>query len=259
MRHPNTLHLAILTAMTALGAASLQPAAAQGTESASATRSGNAASAQSGAGTYGQAGQQSGTQSSGANDAHSSGAGDAQSGSTDGMQTRDRSSAGSASTRTAESTRKADGSGGARASSSSSGDGVDTLWILMPVALQSRSDQASNGCWVRLYSGDNFEGRYVTIMGPSDVPSLRSPYGTGMNNWESAVVGPNATVTTYDDQNFRARDAVLRAGQRYAELDDSKLGLFEDIESMRVRCANSGDASRSSGSSGAANTSGSTG
>lgn len=140
-----------------------------------------------------------------------------------------------------------------QASSNRSGAGGDTAWILIPVAMQAQSDQMTQGCWVRLYSGDNFEGRQLTIAGPANVPELRSPYGTGFNNWESAVVGPQATVITYDDQNFRARDATLRPGMRYAELDDSKLGLFEDIESLRVNCGNQGSGSTGRPGAGSSN------
>lgn len=128
---------------------------------------------------------------------------------------------------------------------------VESFWVLTPIAIDEQDMRAANGrsagCWVKLYSQDDFKGRYITVMGPSDVPDLRSPYGTGLDNWESAVVGSKATVTTYDDQNFRARDAVLRAGQRYARLDDTKLGLFEDIESLRVRCAGQRDQHGSGG------------
>jgi hypothetical protein len=111
--------------------------------------------------------------------------------------------------------------------------------MVIPVELQSRSDQMSQGCWVQLFSGDNYEGRYLTVVGPVNIPEVASPYGTGMNNWDSAIVGPRATVTTYDGENYRSRSATLRAGQRYPELDDTQLGLFEDIESMRVDCEQS--------------------
>lgn len=122
------------------------------------------------------------------------------------------------------------------------------MWLLVPAELSTRSEQVANGCWVRLYSGDDFEGRAMTVVGPADLAELRSPYGTGLDNWESAVVGPNATVTTYDDQDFRARSATLRAGQRYTNLNDSKLGLFEDIESMRVTCASNSATAGQAGS-----------
>jgi hypothetical protein len=116
----------------------------------------------------------------------------------------------------------------------------DVSWLIMPSNLQAQSDNMTKGCWVRLYAGENFEGRYVTIVGPSEVRELRSPYGTGLTKWDSAIVGPNATVTTYDGANFDDRNATLRPGQRYPELDDSKLGLFQDIESVRITCSGSG-------------------
>jgi hypothetical protein len=123
-----------------------------------------------------------------------------------------------------------------RTSAKRAGQGADVLWMVLPVAFQAQTEQIAQGCWVRLYSGDNFEGRYLTLAGPADIAELWSPYGTGLTNWESAIVGPAATVTTYDGEGFRARSATLRAGERYPELDDSQLGLFEDIESMRVTC-----------------------
>ena len=129
--------------------------------------------------------------------------------------------------------------GGAR-SASSAGAGPDAVvWYMFPVALETQSNNVSKGCWVRLYSGDEFEGRSIYIVGPTNISEMRSPYGTGMNNWESAEVGPNATVTTYDDENFGSRNATLNAGQRYPDLDDSKLGLFDDIESLKVNCRTS--------------------
>ncbi len=123
------------------------------------------------------------------------------------------------------------------ASQRGSANAPDAVWLLVPVAVSTRTEQQSNECWVRLYSGDDFEGRYITITGPAELPELRSPYGTGLNNWESAIVGRNATVTTYDGSNFQERSATLRGGQRYADLGDRKLGLFEDIESIRVSCS----------------------
>ena len=41
---------------------------------------------------------------------------------------------------------------------------------------------------------------------------------------------------TYDSDNFETRNATLRPDQRYPQLDNSQLGLFEDIESVKVNC-----------------------
>ena len=64
---------------------------------------------------------------------------------------------------------------------------AELAWFVMPVALQTQSDRMSNGCWVKLYSGANYDGRYMTIVGPTEVPELRSPYGTGLNNWRARL------------------------------------------------------------------------
>lgn len=133
------------------------------------------------------------------------------------------------------------GGGSAQANSQrGSASAPEAVWLWVPVAVSARTEQQSNDCWVRLYSGENFDGRYITITGPAELPELHSPYGTGLNNWESAIVGRNATVTTYDGDNFAERSATLRGGQRYADLGDQKLGLFEDIESIRVNCNSTG-------------------
>lgn len=179
---------------------------------------------------------------------------------TPGTITRGTAGASGANTAAAEGSADASATASARNSAgSASVQAGEPIWLLIPVELSSRSQQFANGCWVQLYSGDNFQGRAMTVVGPANLAEVRSPYGTGLNNWESAVVGPNATVTTYDDENFRARDATLRAGQRYAELDDSKLGLFEDIESMRVTCSSPSAQPGASTRSGSANTGGTSG
>ncbi|VTU35140.1 hypothetical protein RA8CHR_05142 [Variovorax sp. RA8] len=55
-------------------------------------------------------------------------------------------------------------------------------------------------------------------------------------NWSSAAVGPNATATTFDYEHFQNRTAVLRPGRQVPDLDDRKLGQFEDIHSARIAC-----------------------
>lgn len=158
-----------------------------------------------------------------------------------------------------KSTRTASAGGSSTRSTAQGGstDAPDAVWLFVPVAVSTQTEKQSQDCWVRLYSGEGFDGRYVTITGPAEIPELRSPYGTGLNNWESAVVGRNATVTTYDDDGFEDRSATLRGGQRYADLGDSKLGLFQDIESLRVTCNATGQQGQSAKSGSSASSSGS--
>ena len=106
--------------------------------------------------------------------------------------------------------------------------------VLMPVAIYPRGEQIANGCWVRLYEGNNFEGRQLTVIGPADLPNVEE--NVAVFGFDSAMVGPKASVTAYDGENYEDRTAKLEAGKKYPDLGDTKLGLFEDIESMRVSC-----------------------
>lgn len=106
--------------------------------------------------------------------------------------------------------------------------------VLLPVQLAS-DEKLANGCWVRFYDGQNFRGSSLTLAGPVEMPQMH-PAGNVWRDWESAVVGPKARVTTFDDENFRQRTASLTPGQRIADLRDQKLGWFDEVHSARVAC-----------------------
>ena len=105
--------------------------------------------------------------------------------------------------------------------------------VLMPVAIYPRGEELAEGCWVRMYEGENFDGTMLTVLGPAELPDVEE--STPIVGFESALVGPKATVTGYDGENYEDRSATLKAGQEYANLE-GELELFEDIESMTVSC-----------------------
>lgn len=109
--------------------------------------------------------------------------------------------------------------------------------VLLP-AKEATDPNMAKGCWVRFHSDENFRGQSLTLVGPVDMPNMDAP-GAVWQNWESAVVGPRATVTTYDNENFSDRTSTLNAGQRLADLGDNKLGWFEEVKSARVACRGS--------------------
>lgn len=111
---------------------------------------------------------------------------------------------------------------------------VTSLLVLVPV--QMAGDNLANGCWVRFHDGTNFQGATLTLAGPVDMPKMDVP-GPAWRDWDSVVVGPKATVTTFDNENFNDRTARLAAGQRIADLRASKLGWFDEVHSARVTCA----------------------
>lgn len=117
------------------------------------------------------------------------------------------------------------------------GAGAPQGAAILLVAPQVASDQnLANGCWVRFFDGENFTGPSLTLAGPMEMPSMY-PAGSIWRDWESAIVGPRARVTTFDEQNFRERTATLMPSQRIAELrEHPKLGWFDEVHSARVTC-----------------------
>lgn len=117
-------------------------------------------------------------------------------------------------------------------------DNSETMGVLVLVpAVQASDDKFANGCWVRFYDDKNYKGASLTLVGPVDMPKMNVP-GAVWKDWDSAVVGSKARVTTYDNENFRDRTAGLNPGQRYPDLRDKKLGWFEEMHSARVACSN---------------------
>jgi hypothetical protein len=106
--------------------------------------------------------------------------------------------------------------------------------VLLPNA-QAQGTRLADGCWVRFFGETGFKGDALTLAGPVDLP--RMEMGNAWRDWDSAIVGPKATVRTFDNENFRDRTAVLRPGQSIADLGDQKLGWFEEVKSARVTCS----------------------
>lgn len=123
---------------------------------------------------------------------------------------------------------KAAGGGSAQAGTDAS------VLVLLPPAM-ARDTRFADGCWVRFFDDKQFRGDALTLAGPVDMPKMELPGGL-WRDWDSAVVGPRARVTTYDNENFRDRTAELAANQSYPDLRDHKLGWFEEVKSARVSC-----------------------
>lgn len=131
--------------------------------------------------------------------------------------------------------------------------------VLVPFVVATEASFA-DGCWARLYDGQNFQGDQLSLVGPVDMPTMRTAFGKDWGGeFDSIEVGPKATLTVYDKENYAERAATFRAKQRVADLDE-KMGLFEDVRSLKIACAggakaaqSGGSASRGAGKQGAAN------
>lgn len=110
--------------------------------------------------------------------------------------------------------------------------------VLVPLVVAATPD-FGNGCWARLYDGQNFQGNQLTVVGPTDMPNMRTAFGTDWSGeFDSAQIGPKATVTVYDNENYTQKVATFKPNQRIADLDERR-GFFEDIRSLKVACSGS--------------------
>ncbi len=79
--------------------------------------------------------------------------------------------------------------------------------IIMTVVLLSQSTSVyarNNNCWVEIYDDTQFKGKHIRLKGPVKLKNLLKVQGT---NWdkkiESIVVGSKATLTVFENQNFK--------------------------------------------------------
>ena len=112
---------------------------------------------------------------------------------------------------------------------------ADLPSVIMVPRDYRHDDRLAGGCWVRFYDGKAYDGRSLTLVGPVQMPKMHVPGGLWVE-WDSVIVGPSAKVTTYDFEHFKNATTVLQPGQRVPDLREKKLGLFEDIHSLRIAC-----------------------
>lgn len=114
---------------------------------------------------------------------------------------------------------------------------VPFVTVLVPLEMQSKADTSlANGCWAKLYGQDDFKGDTLTLVGPVDMDDMKGPFGVQWDDKVNSIkAGPQATVTIYDNANFKDKAATVRSGEQVREISN-KMGLFEDVESIRVRC-----------------------
>ncbi|WP_420473727.1 hypothetical protein [Noviherbaspirillum sp. ST9] len=117
---------------------------------------------------------------------------------------------------------------------------VPPLIILAPTEVRTDPTLA-RGCWVRLFPSTGYKGADdLMIAGPIAISSLHAPTGGASGVYwkskaESIIVGPRATVTVHENQDFRGPKATLRPGEREPELRN-KLKMPQSIDSLSIEC-----------------------
>lgn len=107
--------------------------------------------------------------------------------------------------------------------------------LLVPPVFAINASLA-DGCWARLFDGKDYRGDVLTLAGPIDIPkaTLGTTFAWG-RKYDSVIVGPNATLTVYDHQDYKDKTATFKAGQKVPDTNE-KLGFFEQIQSLKVTC-----------------------
>jgi hypothetical protein len=114
---------------------------------------------------------------------------------------------------------------------------IPFVTVLVPLDMENKADTSlASGCWAKLYGQDDFKGDTLTLVGPVDMSDMRGPFGVQWDDKVNSIkAGPQATVRIYDNANFKDKAATVRAGEQVQEISQ-KMGLFEDVESIRIRC-----------------------
>lgn len=109
--------------------------------------------------------------------------------------------------------------------------------ILLVPPVFAVNESLADGCWARLFDGSNYRGNVLTLAGPIDIPQARLGANfTWSRKYDSVIVGPNATLTVYDNQDYKDKAATFKPGQKVPDLNE-KLGFFENIQSLKVACS----------------------
>lgn len=112
------------------------------------------------------------------------------------------------------------------------------VFMLVPLDIAAADTTMKTGCWAKVYSGENYAGDSLTLSGPISIAnmSITGPFGL---NWDDRVnsieIGPKATVTVYDNQEFRDMVTEFKPGQKVPDVS-RKLGFFDEFASIRINC-----------------------
>lgn len=108
--------------------------------------------------------------------------------------------------------------------------------VVAALSAQQITGRLGDGCWVRFYTDARFRGRGITLVGPVDLARLDIA-GSRLADWSSAVVGPQATVTVFDQPGFRDPALTIGPGRRVPDLQAAvRRGSLAQARSINVDC-----------------------
>ncbi|MGJ7556741.1 hypothetical protein ACSFBI_22345 [Variovorax sp. RB3P1] len=111
----------------------------------------------------------------------------------------------------------------------------DPTILLVPVRIQDPA--LASGCWAQFYSKRDFQGDFVTLVGPAQVQSMDKGTARQLKrDIDSVSVGPRATLDVYEHAMFKDRTVSFAPNSREGGLV-RKLGFGGRIEAMKLSCS----------------------
>ncbi|MDH6592582.1 hypothetical protein M2165_002471 [Variovorax sp. TBS-050B] len=111
----------------------------------------------------------------------------------------------------------------------------DPTILLVPVRIEDPA--LASGCWAQFYTGRNFQGDMLTLVGPAEVQSMdRGTARQLKRDVDSVSVGPRARLQVFEHAMFRDRTVEFPANSREGGLM-RKLGFGGRIEAMKLSCS----------------------
>jgi len=105
------------------------------------------------------------------------------------------------------------------------------------VPIRVEDPALASGCWAQFYTGRDFKGDMLTLVGPAEVQSMDKGTARQLKrDIDSVSVGPRATLQVYEHAMFRDRTVNFPANSREGGLT-RKLGFGGRIEAMKLNCS----------------------
>jgi hypothetical protein len=118
--------------------------------------------------------------------------------------------------------------------------GLITIGALSVEAADMEMQMVDKNCWIEVFDNTKYDASdsHVKLQVPKEYATLKNLNGKDWNNnIESVIVGPDATVRAYKERDFQGQEIAFTSGQRIPKL--SKLGMSNEIESMKIICEKS--------------------
>ena len=115
--------------------------------------------------------------------------------------------------------------------------GVIAVGALSVEAADTEIKMVDKNCWIEIFEDDNYDADdpHVKIQGPKEFATMKNLEGKDWaNDIESVIVGSNASVSAYEDKEFKGTEITFAPNQRVPNL--GKLDMANDIESMKITC-----------------------